>query len=259
MVRSSRRLVTVLAIVSALAVGMGLGAVLFARSGSGKGSESGQALERPGASSASSGEVADGVTGAEEPPAVAGGSGGATSAPLSQAFAEGTENLPIVQPANQPVYAYQEADAGRRNTGTVPPPTLPVTVRMSSTSDLVDGQPVAIRVEAKNGSKMYGFEARICRADATFRGLYDFFPTVAGTCAAEPLSAGSDAYLRVQGQEPYESAEGVIRIGMGSNTFMLEDDRPATVSCDRSNLCKLVLMIQVPYGFGFQEYPLSYR
>lgn len=259
MSRSSRRLVTVLAIVSALAVGVGIGSVLFARSGSETGSGAEHAADRAGDGSLASGEPGDGGTGTPATSQPVGGPGEAAGSELPDGFTEGTETLPIVQPANQPVYAYQEADEGRRNTGTVPPPTLPVTVRMSSTTGLVDGQPVAIRVEAKEGSEMYGFEARICRADAVFRGLYDFFPTVAGTCAAEPLSAGSDSYLRVQGEMPYQVAEGVIRIGTGSNTFVLENDQRATVTCDRNNPCKLVLMIQVPYGFGFQEYPLSYR
>lgn len=254
----SRKVVlTALALVLTLVGGVALGAVLFARDRAPQDATSGtstadRAADPTTTSISGDVQVARRGASAETP-----GQGGAPGGPADTPGESGS--LPAVQPANQPVYAYQEADAGRRNTGTVPPPTLPVTVRMSTTEGVVDGQPVMIRVEANEHSEMYGFEARICRADVTFRGLYDFFPTVAGTCAAEPLSPRSDAYLRVQGEFPYQAAEGTIRIGSGSNTFTLEDDRRVTVTCDREHPCKLVLMIQVPYGFGFQEFPISYR
>ncbi|MEJ5256039.1 MAG: hypothetical protein WHS89_11860 [Acidimicrobiales bacterium] len=254
---SRKVLLTAAALVAALVGGVALGAALFARDRSPQETTAGERTADRPADPTTTSIPADVDADRQAASSRASGQVGAPGDPAGTPGDAGA--LPAVQPANQPVYAYQEADAGRRNTGTVPPPTLPVTVRMSSTDGLVDGQPVTIRVEAKEHSEMYGFEARICRADATFRGLYDFFPTVAGTCAAEPLSPNSDVYLRVQGEFPYQAAEGTIRVGMGSNTFTLEDDRRATVSCDREHPCKLVLMIQVPYGFGFQEFPISYR
>jgi hypothetical protein len=167
----------------------------------------------------------------------------------------------VVTPAAGSPYALTDNERGIEGTGTLPPPELPVTVRMSSTSDLVDGQPISISITPKEGfpSEVYGFEARFCKADATFRGLYDFFPTVASKCINAPVSSNSDAYLEVRGSQPYQLAEGTIRAGIGSDAFTTEDDKGVQITCDQSHPCKLVLMIQVPYGFGFQEFPLTYR
>ncbi len=258
----SNRGVVALLVVVALGAGVALGGLLFAKST--EDSPSAEADAASSSSSAPTSSIVDPATGDSLPP----GSDarpdgpGATNPGVAPAASDPVPGEPgplvVVEPANAPSYAYQESERGQQATGTVPPPTLPVKVSMTSTKNLVDGQPVGIRIEANPDSEIYGFEARICTQDSTFRGLYDFFPTVTGTCAATALSPTSSEYLRVEGQAPYDVAEGSMPIGLGASTFTTEDDRQVTVRCDKNNPCKLVLMIQVPYGFGFQEFPLSY-
>lgn len=259
---------TLAAIVSgALILGLVLGGMLSARDSSDGQSAASEATEEEETSRAA-GSVATTSGGGTESTAGAEVEGGATSSGARPtgggAIPPGGDQpgvpgeLRPVMPANNPGYAYRDVEGGLDNTGTLPPPSLPVKVSMTSTTMIVDGQPITIKIEPTEATEMYGFEARICRNGALFRGLYDFFPTVAGTCAATPLSAGSDAYLRVQASPPYQVGEGTIRAGVGTSSFTTEDGEAVSVTCGRDDPCTLVLMVQVPYGFGFLEYPLTF-
>lgn len=254
-----RRVAVPILVVLALLAGVAIGSVLFARSTS---APSGDAAAAPTADPTSTEAtiVGDAPAGDASAPGGAPGVGEADPGG-SDADQPAPDGLQVVTPAAGAPYAYTESDRGLEGTGTLPPPELPITVRLSATTDLVDGQPISISVTPKDGfpTEVYGFEARFCKADATFSGLYDFFPTVSAKCIDAPVSASSDAYLEVRGSQPYQIAEGTIRAGVGSNAFTTEDDKGVRITCDGDHPCKLVLMVQVPYGYGFQEFPLTYR
>ena len=178
---------------------------------------------------------------------------------LGDGSASGAGALDVVEPATPVEYAYTEPDTAQKNGDTIPP-TPQVQVSMSSTQNLHDGDPITIRVTPTpgSGSKIYGFDARVCVKDAPIKNMYDYFPTVSGLCAVDPLSPSSDAHIQVAGTPPYEAVDMTFRAGTGSNSFTTDRDTGATVRCDSGHPCDLVLWIQVPYGFLFEHFPLTF-
>lgn len=136
---------------------------------------------------------------------------------------------------------------------------IPLSLSTSDTKDLQAGDPVAVRVTPHEGSVVYGFEAFLCRSGETYKFDADVRPTLTGKCARQPLSEGSDRYLEVKAAPPYEVAEGVFRVGVGTDSYQTKDGRTVTVTCDRDNPCVVVTKVQFPNGFGFEVIPVTYR
>jgi hypothetical protein len=164
----------------------------------------------------------------------------------------------VIQKAPQTPYAYI-GDDGPAKTGTTAPRTLPAIISVSSTSNLTDGQAIAIHVTPKKGSSMYGFEARICAPDAVMKVEYDFYPDQTGFCVLYPLSKDSDAHVVSQAQPPYSVADMTFRVGVGTSDYTDVHGRHVTITCGPGHPCQLVLLLQVPYGFGFATYQLTYK
>ncbi len=177
--------------------------------------------------------------------------------PNEQADAAGPGDLQVAQPADPVQYAYSEPGSAP---GSTLPPTPLVEVSMSSTQNLHDGQPISIRVSSPAGSdsQIFGFDARICTRGAPIKNMYDYFPTVTGYCALNPLSASSDVHIQVAGTPPYQSVDMTFRAGAGTSSFTTDYGQTASITCDSDHPCDLVLWIQVPYGFVFEHFPLTF-
>ena len=166
----------------------------------------------------------------------------------------------VVDQKSNSTYAYVGAPSQQKGgTGTLAPKTLPVVVSVSSTKNLTDGQLIAIHVQPAGKSLIYGFEARLCAPKAVFQVEYDFYPTQTGNCVNAALSPGTDYHGVVQAKAPYLSADLTFRVGEGTNTYTDVDGKKVTITCGHGHPCQLVLLLQVPYGFGFQTYPLSFK
>jgi hypothetical protein len=113
-------------------------------------------------------------------------------------------------------------------------------------------------VTPTNGSNIYGYEARLCAPNAKFLVEYDFYPTQTGNCVLQPLSADSDAHVYVKENPPYTSADLTFRVGEGTSTYTDQNGKNVSITCGHDHPCQLVLLLQVPYGFGFATFPLSY-
>ena len=256
------------AIIAVLVVAVGLGGVFLGRSLVDQADSDADGGESAAASETTTSAAPSTETTAAADPAGGDGAGGAGGADgdgdvgLGAAPAVVDEPAPgelrPVESATPPGYAYQNPEDARINTGTVPPPVLPVRVSMSSTTNLRDGDPVNIRVEALEGSQIFAFDARICRADAVVRNDFDFIPVFNPQCTDIGVSPNSDGVIRVLADASYQVAEGSIRVGVGTATFETDAGELASLTCGPSNPCKLVLKLQVPYGFGFQEFPLGF-
>ncbi|MBA3653177.1 MAG: hypothetical protein H0W70_03170 [Actinobacteria bacterium] len=136
---------------------------------------------------------------------------------------------------------------------------VPLSVKASSTEGLRDGDVVSIHVEPKKGAVVYGFEAWLCKGGETYQTDADLRPTFAGKCASKPLSANSDRFKEVRAAPPYAAADGLFRVGTGTDTYATRDGRMTTVACGPARPCSLVLKLQFPYGFGFEAIPLTFR
>ena len=139
------------------------------------------------------------------------------------------------------------------------PASVPVDVTASPTLGLVDGQAITVTVTA-GSSPIYGVEARQCSSTAgPIDYTSDFSPTVAGKCAATALgSAGADVFKSVTTVAPHSSATLTFKVGKGRNTFALQSGGNATVRCNKTNDCKLTLLLQVTGGPVFKSIPFSW-
>jgi hypothetical protein len=151
--------------------------------------------------------------------------------------------------------------AGSASTTSLAPPTpgqLPLVVTVSSTSGLHDGQAVTVHVVPKPGSDIYGIEARVCAPKATITVESDFYPNQTGNCALHALSSRADAHVSVAASPPYQSSDLTFHVGTGSDHFTTEYGQSVSITCGPGHPCQLVLLLQVPGGFGFQSYPLTF-
>jgi hypothetical protein len=135
---------------------------------------------------------------------------------------------------------------------------LPVDVKVTGTEGLHAGDEVTVTVSADKGSKIYGLEMRQCREGTKVRNDGDMRPSVAGSCALNPLSAGADSYKVVPSEGDRVEMTATYKVGVGSDTFPLGDGGTSTVTCDHAHPCVLAVKYQIPDGFGFRTYPLTF-
>ena len=246
----------IVAIVAAISVAFAIGLVVAGRANR---DDSAASAAPPGADAASS-STSTTAPGAIDPGAPVGSVVTPDGGALGDGASGGAGALEVVEPAAPVDWAYNEPGNAEQETGTTLPPKPLVQVSMSSTQDLQDGQNIAIRVTPPAGSdsRIFGFDARVCQRDAPIRNMYDYFPTVSGYCASNPLSAGSDAHIQVAGAEPYQQVDMNFRAGVGSDSFTTDQGNGVTITCNSSHPCDLVLWIQVPYGFVFEHFPLTF-
>lgn len=182
---------------------------------------------------------------------VSGGSG-STSGDAEKASAQ-TSSTVTTKPAG----------AGGQTPATIPAgpfttPNMPVQVTVSNTEHIASGTPVTIHAGPADGSETYGVEARLCRGDVAVFNDGLFTPTMGGACAPAPMTPDSDGYLSVVGVPPYKGIDLTFRVGAGSQTFLTQYSGPATVTCDASHPCQIVLKLQYPKAFGFQGLPVTF-
>lgn len=137
-------------------------------------------------------------------------------------------------------------------------PAMPVSLNVPPTSGLADGATVTIPVSPNQGSQLFGVDARLCRGGVSIRFDGEFIPTQGGNCTPAPLSAVSDSRVIVEGRPPFGPLDVTFRVGTGSNTFKVQSGGTATVTCDRTHPCQIVMKLQYPGGFGFWSVPVTF-
>lgn len=135
---------------------------------------------------------------------------------------------------------------------------LPLKANVTNLSGLRSGDEVKVAVTAEKGSAIYGVEMRVCKAGTVIRNDGDMLPTVTGRCAAHPLSSGTSGFLQVPAAPPYQEIVATFKVGVGTDAFPLDDGGTGSVTCDRSHPCLLAIKFQIPNGFGFRTYPLTF-
>jgi hypothetical protein len=173
----------------------------------------------------------------------AGGAAGSDGGSTADGGTAGTDGAPV-------------DGAGGTDSATQPP--LPVEATVIGTTGLHAGDEVTVTVTADDGSKVYAVEMRQCEAGAVIHNDGDMRPSVAGKCAQGAISPGADAYKIVPSEGDRTAVTATYRVGVGSNTFQREDGSMDTVTCDHDHPCVLAVKYQIPDGFGFRTYPLTF-
>jgi hypothetical protein len=136
---------------------------------------------------------------------------------------------------------------------------IPLAVVASNTTDLRDGDTVTVRVTPKDpGKVVYGFEMFICADGSSFQLDADIRPTFTGKCIEHPLSTSSGDYVKVAAAAPYQSADGTMKVGVGTDSYTTQNGKSVTIACGPGHPCLLVLKLQFQDAYGFQALPLTF-
>ena len=130
-----------------------------------------------------------------------------------------------------------------------------------TTGGLVDGQTVAIRVDRVGTNNISAIEVRLCRSSSNVSFDSDFNPSQGGRCINAPLSASSDATVSADGQVGASPtfATANFRVGTGTNTFTRQNGQTATITCDATSPCDLVIKVMTPANANqFKSFPITY-
>lgn len=173
-----------------------------------------------------------------------------TATPTGDAAPSTTESGPA--PSAAPT-----ASLGPRTTPTTTP--LPLNVNVTPAQGAVDGQVVKIAVTPAGGSQIFGYEAFLCRGGVDFLLDADIRPDETGKCISKPLSPNSDDYQLVAAEPPYQTVSSEFRVGVGTDSFPLQNGQTATITCGPGHPCQLVLKLQYPDAYGFRAFPVTYR
>jgi hypothetical protein len=141
---------------------------------------------------------------------------------------------------------------------TFKPAPLPLAAKVTDTNGLHSGDKVSITVKADAGSFIYAIEMRLCRADSVLHNDGDELPTVTGQCATKPLAPGTDGYKIVESTGERREITADYIVGTGTDTYQMDDGKMNAVTCDAAHPCLLWVKYQIPNGFGFRTYPLTF-
>ena len=147
---------------------------------------------------------------------------------------------------------------GTSSPSSTTPKPLPLAAEVTQTTGLKAGDEVVVAVRADDGSQIFGVEMRQCREGTVVNNDADMRPSVAGQCALGPLSPGADSYKIVPSEGDRTEVRATYKVGTGTSTFALGDGGTSTVTCDSSHPCVLAVKYQIPGGFGFRTYPLTF-
>lgn len=130
--------------------------------------------------------------------------------------------------------------------------TAGFTVTASTTTDVLDGQAIDIRIDAPAGLFLGGASsARICRDGPVYDSPDDLLPFGPGNCPnAGVSSSATPAGTAVVNPLPdRRSAVGTLRVGTGRVEWgPATDPKQFSLSCDAANPCRLVVQIQTSTG-----------
>ena len=162
------------------------------------------------------------------------------------------------EPAATSTSGGADAGAGPGGAYTIASAQLPLTADISNTNGLHDGDVVSIDIAADKGSLIYGAEMRMCKKGTKITDDGQMLPTATGWCISKALSPGADGYKVQAGERPYDHLTATYKVGEGTDTYTMDDGSQGSVTCDKDNPCVLAVKFQVPNGFGFRTYPLTF-
>ncbi|CAM8642664.1 Fibronectin type III [Acidimicrobiia bacterium] len=130
-----------------------------------------------------------------------------------------------------------------------------------TTNGLVDGQTVAIRVDRVGTNNISAIEVRLCRSGANVSFDSDFNPSQGGRCINAPLSASSDATVSADGQVGASPTFATVnfRVGTGTNSFTRQNGQTATITCNATSPCDLVIKVMTPANANqYKSFAVTY-
>jgi hypothetical protein len=130
--------------------------------------------------------------------------------------------------------------------------TSPITVTATPTTGVLDGDAIAIRVEAGAGQRInFGSRARICRDGPVYDSADDLLPFGKGDCPNAGLSSSATpgGAASLDPLPDGSAAIGTLRVGTGRVEWgPASDPTKFSLTCDAANPCRLVVDVQTSAG-----------
>ncbi|MDQ1508806.1 MAG: hypothetical protein QOG50_650, partial [Actinomycetota bacterium] len=132
-----------------------------------------------------------------------------------------------------------------------------ISVRVSPTSRVGDGQAVDIHAQAKPGTVIYQLTAHLCTAGPAVRTSFDF-GFQGARCTRRAVGTGDTEKSAEYGSGVTTAELDSVRVGGGSVRWVNELGYPNTIQCGIGNPCDLVVKIQISDETVFFTAPLCY-
>ncbi len=136
-------------------------------------------------------------------------------------------------------------------------------VTATPTTGLLDGDPVTVNIRANPDVSVYRISVRQCVLDASYTVELDVSAR-SGKCPVAPVSSSGDlvtgktaANGLISSARTSAGADVTFRVGVGTTNW----DTPtgqATLTCDITTRCGLVVLVEVGPDVLFQVFPLTF-
>lgn len=117
------------------------------------------------------------------------------------------------------------------------------TITATPTTNLVDGQQIAIEVTARDDVTLTRVTARVCRSGVPYATYEDTAPQN-GNCSTFPVSSSADPSAPLPVYPGGKRAAGRLAVGVGTVAWTVRDT-PFSLTCDPSNPCQLVVSVRL--------------
>jgi hypothetical protein len=132
-----------------------------------------------------------------------------------------------------------------------------ISLRVSPTSRVGDGQVVDIHAQAKRGTVIYQLSAHLCTAGPDVRTSFDF-GFQGARCTKNAVGTGDVEKSAEFGSGATTAELDSFRVGAGRVGWVNELGYPNTIRCGVGHLCDLVVKIQITDETVFFNAPLCY-
>jgi hypothetical protein len=133
----------------------------------------------------------------------------------------------------------------------------PVTVTVSPTSGLTDGEPVSVHVTAPDGVVIYEIAAHMCLPDSAVNATINF-SFVGDFCSNAPVGT-SDTERVASFPDGVRSGDlDGFKVGVGSTLWVSDLGKPHFLTCGPGNPCDLVVQVQITNDTVFLDAPLCF-
>lgn len=135
---------------------------------------------------------------------------------------------------------------------------VPVQVGVPGLTGLRDGDAVRLHIEPDDGELLYSVDVRLCVPNIEITSDAVLSPELSGRCLLEPLTPNSDSVVRQRSASPDGPTDVTFRVGVGTGSWTRVDGQPASITCGPGHPCSLVVKFQIPYGYGYRVYPVTF-
>ena len=133
----------------------------------------------------------------------------------------------------------------------------PITFTVTPSTQVNDGQPIAIHAQAADGVLIYELKAHLCVPNANLRTNFDF-GFQGKKCTNAPVGAGDTEQIVSFPNGATAGDLDTFKVGVGTVHWVNELGYDQTIDCGPGKQCDVVVRAQITNGTAFFTVPLCY-